>query len=243
MQNFLRNLLLPLLLSIAGCSTMQPKLDPDVEHKKDLTFCVKDVACFPGTGVVEPKHQYKLEIAPRNEENIDRIVFSSCHRTLPFYMEQLPLVELPFLGIKIGKKRRGVQYDYIPTPGDKEDTGTCDLRIYALDFESEDHSWGILRIRNPKYNLPAMLYCNGDGGKTYKGVSVCDAKVGDFQWIEFNEPVNIKSKCDIPKRLDTGYYEIRVEKGNCPYLIKSLDEKRAHSLIVSGWETFTFQKR
>lgn len=233
-----------LALAIVSCSTPGMILDPDIQHKKDLAFCVKDVACFKGAGVVPSAPEYKLEIGPRNEDNIDRIVFASCHRTNPFYNEELPKVDLPFFGAFFGKKKRGISWDYRPTPG-LEDTGDCDLYIYALDFESEDHAWAIMRTEHFKYKLEAILFCNGDGGKDYNGVSVCDAKAGTFQRMEFVGPVNIKTSksCPMPEKMSEGIYQIKIQKGKCPYLITSLLSKEKHSMLLFGWESFKFEKR
>jgi len=186
---------------------------------------------------------YELEVAPKKEENVDRVVFATCHRTMPFYTEELPNVDLPFFKTVFGKRKRGKRWSYAPTP-EIEDTGDCDLYIYALDFESEDHAWGVLRIQNPKYNLGARLFCNGDGGRTYDGVSVCDAKAGTYQQVKFDAPVQIRvrpGECPIPERNDSDYYKWKVEKGKCAYLVTA-EDGRAHSMLVFGWEAFKFQK-
>lgn len=231
-------------LGIVGCSSSPViKMDPEVIHKKDLEFCVNGVACFKGAGVVPRSHQYQLEIAPRKEENIERIVFSTCHQTKPFYMEELPIVDLPFFASIFGKKKRGIRWDYIPDPV-LEASGDCDLYIYALDFESEDHSWAVMRTQHPKYQLPARITCDGDQGRDSQGVSVCDGRVGTYQRIKFDVPVQffVPDECPKPIRLDSGEYKIKLAKGKCPYLVRS-QEGESHSLLLFGWEHFKFQKR
>ena len=231
-------------LTLISCSSAPAVyMDPEIIHKKDLTFCVEDIGCFEGAGVVPKRAQYKLEIAPREEDNIDRVVFATCHQTKPYLMVDLPKVDLPFFGQWFGKKKRGVKWDYIPDEI-LEATGDCDLYIYALDFESEDHAWAVMRMENPKYDLPARIYCDGDGGRNSSGVSVCDGKAGTYQRIEFKQAVQIfhPDKCASPIRLGTGSYKVKLGKGKCPYLFKAKDGK-AHSLVNFGWEGFNFKKR
>lgn len=246
-----------LLALLPGCASfMAPgvKLDPEVIHKKDLTFCETNTGCFEGSGVVPQRSQYNIELAPRNEDNIDKLVFATCHRAKPFYMEELPKVDLPFFGQFFGKKKRGVKYDYIPDPV-LEATGDCDLYIYALDQESEDHAWAVMRTEHPKYQLPATVFCDGDLGKDHKGVSVCEGRIGTTQRIVYPEAVRIgwsavenpivgsaEVMCPEPTRLDSGHYEIDVSLGACLYIAETRGG-RAHSLLLFGWERFNFKKR
>lgn len=227
-----------------GCASIPtPPLDPEVMHKKNLTFCVDGVACYQGAGVVPKQESYQLEIAPREDQNVDRVVFSSCHQTKPYYLSELPNVDLPFFKRVFGKKRRGVSWGYIPDPA-LEATGDCDLYIFAIDFQSEDHAWAVMRSENPRYTLPARITCDGDLGRDYNGVSVCDARVGTYQKLEFAYPVQIQTPdgCPRPIRLDSGRYKLKVSKGKCPYLIQTEDGK-AHSFLSFGWEAFDFKKR
>lgn len=230
---------------LVACSSASIQLDPNIEHKKDLPFCVSEHACFKGAGSAPKAGEYKIQVSPRDISKIDRIVFATCHRTQPFYIEEIPVVNLPIFGKFFGTKKnsKGVVYDYVPTPG-IEDTGDCDLYIYALDFESEDHAWAIFRPEHSKYLLEAYVFCNGDGGKKRPGMSVCDAKAGTIQRVEFDRAVQIKTpkRCPMPVYVSTGIYELEVQKNKCPYLFRA-EDGTAHSLLVNGWESFSFQKR
>ena len=235
---------LALLLLLGGCaSPSQLTLNPELEHRKELAFCVGGYGCFIGVGVVPARARYNVELAPRNEDNIDRVIFSTCHRTKPYYNDELPKVDLPLIGKMFGKKKRGFIWEYDPTQG-LEDTGDCDLYIYALDYESEDHAWGMLRIQNDKYSLAATLDCNGEGGRMFEGTSVCDAKAGTQQRIKFDRAVSVKTfeSCAPFNREAVGEYTFEISKGKCPYLIVAQDGS-AHSLLATGWETFKFEKR
>jgi len=229
---------------LASCSSSAPVyMDPEIIHKKDLTFCVEDIGCFDGAGVVPRRSSYNMELAPREEDSIDRVVFATCHQTKPYLMADLPKVDLPVFGKWFGSKKKGIKWGYLPDAV-LEDTGDCDLYVYALDFESEDHAWAVMRTENPKYKLHGRVYCDGDGGRDYSGVSVCDGKAGTYQRIEFREAVQVHttSKCSEPVRIDAGSYKIKVGKGKCPYLFKS-QSGEAHSLVLYGWEGFNFKKR
>lgn len=241
-MRFAKLLLPTLVLVLVSCSsTPSIQMDPEVIHKKDLTFCVDGIGCYSGAGVVPKLEQYRIEVAPKKEESMDRVVFSTCHRTKPYYIEEIPVVDLPFFNKIFGKKKRGISWEY---QVDQFLESECDLYIYSIDFESEDHSWAVLRMENPKYTLPARLYCDGNGGRDYNGVSVCDGKAGSYQRIDFQRAVQIDTpeRCSKPIRISAGHYKFKLDPGKCPYLITA-EDGTAHSLLVFGYEEFKFQKK
>jgi len=189
-------------------------------------------------------NSYHIEVAPREGINVDRIVFATCHRTAAFFTEELEDVDLPFFKKHFGKKRRGKEWTYTPTPG-IEDTGNCDLYIFAMDYEdARDHSFAVLRFENQRYKLNAKVYCDGDGGKDRKGVSVCDAKEGTIQQVKYDKPVQIRvrpKQCPIPKRKASGAYQWAMGLGKCDYLATTKDLV-GHSMVTYGWKVFRFER-
>ena len=248
--------LITLAIVLLGCSNIPVKMDVDIVYKKDLRFCVRDVGCYEGVGVVPRLTEYHLEVSPTEEDQIDRIVFNSCHRNKGFYPEDDDLISLPFFNKWwkdiFGKEdeRKGFLYPYYPSPG-LEDKASCPLYIFILDSKSESHAWAVMIPEDPKYQLHATLYCDGQTN-IYKGVSACEGRMDTIQRIKFLEPVHafvravrmpehqVQSEYTLPKKVGE-FYEWTLGKGACAHLFRT-KENKAHSLITWGYQGLRFKK-
>lgn len=221
------------LALFSSCGSVPQKLDPDKFYKRDLPFCVKDVACYEGTAVVPKKDYYEFEVAPKGDAAVDMLVFNSCHRE--YTVEGSEKSVLDFFFKIFGKRKDGYKVRYTLTPG-IEDDGDCTFRVNTFEKDKGRHAWAVFRIQHPKYTLPATVFCNGET-KQEVGVSLCQSKTGLTQQIKFPEPVMIETDkgCNMPKRKDAGLYEWKMSQGECGYTIKTKDGK-THDLLAIGYE-------
>ena len=236
-----------LAICLFGCSSVPVKQDPNVVYKKDIKFCVKDVACYDGIGVVPAMSEYPLEVSPTEEDQIDRIVFNSCHRNKGFYPTSDELVPLGFFKSfwqsVFGKKasRRGFEYLYKPMPGIENSAG-CPLYIFILDTESESHAWAVMIPEDPEYQLKGTLICDG-AVNNYNGVSACEGRVGTIQRIKFSQPVQARVRGDScqPVRYNQGFYDFDIGKGACTYLFTTQSGQK-HVMHTWGYSGLRFKK-
>jgi hypothetical protein len=219
-------------LFIVGCAGIPQKLDPDKFYKRDLPFCVKDIGCYEGTAVIPKKDYYEFEVAPKGNALVDMLVLDSCHRE--FTREGNEKSYLDFFAKIFGKKREGYKIHYTVIPG-IEDDGDCSVRINTFEKEKGRHAWGIIRIQHEKYQLPALVYCNGEIRKEV-GVSICQSKAGMTQQIRFDEAVMIETDkgCSPMRRKASGLYEWEISNGECGYSIRS-QSGLVHDLLTVGY--------
>ena len=129
-------------------------MDSSVVYKKDIKFCIKGNGCYDGLGIVPNLSEYHLEISPTEEDQIDRIVFNSCHRNKGFYPESGDLSFLDYFTSWFKDKRRGFKYSYFPSQT-IEDKANCPLYIFILDSESETNAWAVMIPEDPRFKLKA----------------------------------------------------------------------------------------
>jgi hypothetical protein len=229
---------LPLLLALlSGCAGLPQKLDPSLQYRNDMPFCVEGYGCFEGATVLPRLPSYKFELAPKGDARVDFFVVTTCNRNKTFEPGDAGFT-WDVLGL-FGKKKSGLRYIYVPLP-DREDDGDCPLIFHTYEKERGRHAWAYIQFENPKYELPATLYCDGDK-VNFKGVGVCQAKAGLRQWFEFPEPVMIQpgrpekgGECAVPAKDATGTYQLTVTKEECRYGIHGQSGRR-HLLTTIGY--------
>ena len=208
---------------LIGCAEYQV-LEVDKYYKRDIGLEVNGKQ-YEGVTVIPRANKYEIIVEPKGD--MDLILIRSCHREHSYEKQSKK-----FLWIQIGKN--SFQYLYEPSP--KESEKTCPLRVEVYEAEKGRHSWALLDFEHPDYTLPARLLCNGEI-KTPNGVSVCQAKAGLIQTIEFPEIIEFATPdegCVRPEYKD-GAFDWEMSKGECLYEIRTADGKR-HRLTAIGYE-------
>lgn len=231
--------LLFLVALISGCASVPQKLDPDLRYRNDLPFCVEGYGCFEGVTVLPKLANYKFEIAPKGDAQVDLLVVNTCNRDEGNEPGDAGYV-WDVLGL-FGGKKKGLKYLFVPLEG-KENDGDCPLVLQTLEKKLGRHAWSFIVLEHEKYQLPATLYCDGKT-RRFGGQSICQGKAGLKQWIGFDEPVMIepgKTKagqpCDMPRRDETGHYQWKITRGECGYTIRGGASNRLHQLTAIGYE-------
>lgn len=230
---------LVLCVLLTGCGSMPPqRLDPKLQYRNDLPFCVEGYGCFEGAAVLPRQQSYKFELSPKGEAKVDFFVATTCNRNRSFEPGDSGFSWGPLSWF--GRKREGLRYIYVPLE-DREDDGDCNLVLHTYEKEKGRHAWAFIRFSHPQYELPATLYCDGEKIQ-FGGVSVCQAKSGLKQWAEFPEPVMIMAgkpehggECAAPHKDETGSYVFAVTKEECGYLIQGQSGQR-HHMVTIGYE-------
>lgn len=229
------------LLLASGCGSFPQKLNPDVRYRNDLPFCVEGFACFEGVTVLPRMAQYKFEISPKGDAEVDLLVVTTCNRNKTFERGEpgAGWGFLSYFGKFFGKKKEGFTYLYVPIPG-KEDTGDCPLMLQTYEKRKGRHAWSLIKFEHPKYTLPATLYCDGEI-KQSTGSSICQGKTGLTQWVKFRERVMIEpgiterdTMCSMPKRDSTGDYAWQITNEECGYTVRG-ESGRLHDLTATGY--------
>jgi hypothetical protein len=225
-------------LFLVGCAGLPQHLDPKLQYRNDMPFCVDGYGCFEGATVLPRRPDYKFELSPKGDAKVDFFVVTTCNRNKTFEPGD-PGFSWDVLGL-FGKKKSGLKYIYVPLP-DREDNGDCPLIFHTYEKEKGRHAWAFIRFEHPKYTLPATLYCDGEK-IAFGGVSLCQAKAGLIQWAQFQEPVMIQPgstekgvQCVMPKKDSTGTYAFRVTREECGYSVLG-QSGRKHDMITIGYE-------
>jgi len=223
---------------VTGCSSVPQRLDPKLQHRNDMPFCVEGYGCFEGAAVLPRRQHYKFELSPKGEAKVDFFVATTCNRNRTMEPGDPGFSWGPLSWF--AKKREGLKYIYVPLP-EREDDGDCNLILHTYEKARGRHAWGFIRFDHPQYELPATLYCDGQQ-IDFGGVSVCQAKAGLKQWVQFSEKVMIMpgkpergGECAVPKKDETGSYVFAVTKEECGYLIQG-ESGRRHHMVTIGYE-------
>lgn len=223
---------------LVGCSSLPQKLDPRLQYRNDMPFCVEGYGCFEGATVLPRRSVYKFELSPKGDATVDFFVVTTCNRNKTFEPGDAGFT-WDVLGL-FGKKKSGLKYVYVPLP-DREDAGNCDLTFHTYEKVNGRHAWAFIRQEHPKYTLQATIYCDGEK-ISFGGTSICQAKAGLIQWLEFPERVQIMPgktedgrECPMPKKDETNSYALRLIKGECGYSVYG-ESGRKHDLVTIGYE-------
>lgn len=212
----LKCLLLFIFLVLSSCSSIHQELDPAVFYQRDLSIRVNG-NWTKRMSVIPFEKSYKFKIVSPGK--MDLLVIETCHRS----------IDIEDVG-----RREG--YRYTPIEG-IEDQASCSI-IKFSSFEKGKHgrhAEGVLIVNNPLFNLVAKIKCNGKED-WYTGTSICHAKEGLYQIIEFTEEVSLfETKCKLG---DSGYkrkFRFKMPNRDCRFIFKASSGKR-HILYTSGYE-------
>lgn len=217
---------LPLMLFLAGCSSLPQKLETDIYYRRDLPFCVEGYACYEGLTTLPKQDSYTFDIAPKGDADIDLLVVTTCHRNTSF--------EKTSSGWFVFQKKNRFRYVYTPNPLIEGD-GDCPLVFQTFEKERGRHAWAVILFQHSKYTLPATLYCDGE---TIRGVGVlgCQSKEGLKQGIRFDEKVMLEANpgCPVPTKGNNSFYEWPVGYKQCGYTFRG-ESGRFATLFTSGY--------
>jgi hypothetical protein len=209
---------------LAGCASLpNQKLNPAVFYKRDVQLNINGEN-FVGVGVpAKDATGYKIKLKAAGK--IDLLTITSCHRELTF--------EKPSQGWF--KDGRSFEYFYKPIPGVEDGRG-CLLDIGAYEQGKGRHSWATIDFEDGFEQLPAILSCSGER-KAVGPVSICQAKSGLFQTIEFKEKVKVapSDECNVLKTKDELTYEFEMPTGECTFYFGT-KSKKYHRLTTHGYE-------
>ena len=165
---------------LTSCSTVRHDISKGIKegaiYKRDMNICM-DGKCSQGVIVVPKKEKYKFKIEAHG--HLDLFTFSTCHRE--------DTTEAHAKRNWWGRSNKKVEGTFSPVKGMEDEY--CPGYIGAYDKNGR-HSWGFVDFETADATLPATLYCNGEVIES-KGVSVCQAKKGLIQVVEFDHPVEL----------------------------------------------------
>ena len=205
-----------LSLALVGCQTPTDNLSPQVIYQLEMPMTVNGIKSV-GSHVAAPKSQYKLEfMLPKDT---DTLLIDSCN----------------------GEKainHPGKKYEYLYEPNDVEKNGYCPLNITAYDLKGSKYLWGYIDFRRPEENLSAVMTCNRVTSYPI-GASMCSARVGLSQRLEFSEPVVVTNYPDCPEITATrGVLDFVMVPGTCMYKITA--GEKVYRLVTRGYQEIMF---
>lgn len=164
-------------------------------------------------GVLPPKENYLIYLDAKKDPEILR--FSNCHRDAVVH-------------------NANDKFTYRFTPNPLIESGSCLLQISALDSKGY-HQFGAISFRDTSEDIEAAVYCNGKSME-YRGASVCQAKVGTTQVIEFKEPMQYKESkgCQVDALKKGQKFKFTVKEGYCLFLFRS-ENGGFHKLTTFGY--------
>lgn len=221
-----------LFLFVSCVSTSSYQLDPATFYRHDLCFKVKDQK-FCGVGVLPYQDKYEIEV--RNDGQLNYFSVTTCHRE--------ETSENPDSGIFRAEGKTEIKY-YPKLEKDK----TCPMYVSVYNRTAR-HSWGMIAFENPRFQLEAIIHCNGTI-KKYKGVSICQSREDLIQRIEFDEAVTVSKgisgpaqrdkDCPELKRIDEKTFEFNLPYRECRYAFKGKD--KIHTFYGIGYEEIVIKE-
>lgn len=228
------------LLLIAGllsCTSIRPKLDPQVNYQRDVRMEIQrwdgtkwlDALTITGAGIMPRASHYNIRVLPPG--NADMITVTSCHREL-----KTPNPE--------GNTRWNKGYTFMLRLSDTIDQeNDCSIDIGVYEKDKGRHAWGLVGFENQdKYSLAALTKCNGRVWQ-YRGTSACQAKEGLIQQYEFKVPVAVASGegCEIKNLASQNRFskvwQFIMPSGECKvfFLDPKAPEKSVHQAFLFGY--------
>lgn len=221
----MKSLLIIFLFCAAfGCAMAEQKLSTSVNYQKDISLEINGEK-FTGVAVPKKASQYEIKIKARGK--IDMLTITTCHREEKF--------EEP----SSGWFSSGKSFTYIYKPNkDIEDTRGCMLDIGAYEKLGGRHSWGVIDFETLTETLASSLKCNGVETRT-RGSSICQAKAGLVQKIEFTEVVKTSPDseiCSVMTSEDGKSFTYIMPLGECTFFFGTKDGK-FHRHTTYGYES------
>jgi hypothetical protein len=188
------------LAILVGCSTVSN--DAENTYRKTLKITHEEETVV-GFAALARLDEYPLFFETAKKPELVRI--STCHRD----------VVLDDTGDEFS-------YRYIPSKG-IEDQGSCILQIATFDDKGH-HQFGAVDFLDDE-TLMADIYCNGESELAIIGATVCQARVGTDQVIEFATSVEVfaQETCKKPEEFGDGLFRYSMKEGYCIFLFKSED--------------------
>lgn len=174
--------------------------------------------------VLELKESYDFHL--KGNGDLDNLQYYTCHRHR-FYYDAGNVKTKVWWWTRTEKDE--FVFTYTPTRTEK---GFCPLTIAAFNKKGK-HSYYYYDFKQKEYNLRATIYCNGKAWSD-SGVTVCEAKTGLIQSIEFKEKVYITGSC-LDKVLEGKFFSFKVVKDRCTYFAKT-PKGRKHRFTLLGYE-------
>lgn len=242
MKTAIKFVVLFLLLSLSGCTTLKdffvPEVsdkDANVEWQKTLKFSVNDVG-YRGVAVLPKAPSYHLKIYP-SDKTIDRFQWRTCEGG--DYEDKV--IEKNFWG---STNKDYHEMDVTPTAIELD--RACTMKIESLSGKHKimDFGWLIFPSSRPEVNITATLHCARVTAK-YRGKSGCEAPEGAIYRIQFENKVyqdeSEDEQCPPLAELSNNLFEGFVPKAECVYLFMSLErhengKRLEHILHTYGWE-------
>ncbi len=243
------------LFSTAGCAALPGFFDtlfgnsvqkitrtPIYVYKPDILIAVDGVA-FLGMGVTRLAPSTNIQIW--SQVNIDRVEISTCSRhdvcqikggtlACDAKSQENPGGRFTVSRDWFGNPGKYMTYEFVPDR--KEHDDSCANMTIELYDKRALAAWGYMDFRsNPESNFPAVFTCNAADTK-YSGVSVCAAKAGTIQQINFEKPVDkfrADVMCNLTKVSDTRF-DIKPIVGWCRASFGQ--NRKFHDVIVDGYD-------
>lgn len=228
--------LIILVLFLVGCAGnhIRPELSADIAYQKDLKLDVsvwldddwKETKTINGMGVVRKATGYKVKVYAPGD--VDMMTILSCHREW----------KTPSPKRKGGWfQKKFYEFKVFPTQ-EIEVQRACPMEIGVYEKDKGRHGWGLIVPENERENMMATVKCNGET-IVYGGTSVCQAKKGLMQKIEFEKRVvaTQMAGCGIQVPDDKKNWSFIMPPGEC--VIFFVDEKNpnnVHKLVTYGYD-------
>lgn len=237
-----------MVLGLSGCAALQDMANvlfgnssqkitrtPIWVYKPDLLIGI-DGTTFYGMGV--SKLQDKAEIQVWSQVDIDRVEISTCSRHDVCQKKGGDLACDPSRFTVdtgwFGNPGKYMTYHFQPDRKEKDDS--CANLMIAVYDKNALAAWGYLDLRtNPASNFPAAFTCNATDWK-FSGVSVCSAKAGTIQEINFDQPIDdyrADPSCGI-KKISDKEFEFQPQVGWCR--ASFMMGIKFHDVIMNGYD-------
>ncbi len=218
-----------------GTSAQKITRTPIWVYKPDLLIGV-DGKNFYGMAVTTLSN--KTDVSIWSQVAISRVEISTCSRHDVCQIKGGELacdssrfdVEQDWFG-NAGKT---MLYHFVPDRKERDDS--CANALIAIYDKNALAAWGFIDFRdNPANNFPAEFTCNATDWK-FQGVSVCSAKAGTIQEINFATPVDnyrADDSCGI-KKISDKEFEFQPQIGWCR--ASFAQGKKFHDVIMNGYD-------
>ncbi len=219
---------------ITGKSSQKITRTPIWVYKPDLLLSV-DGTNFYGVGVTALKGSSDFQVW--SQVDIDRVEISTCsrHDVCQFKGGALACDQTRFTIAADWFRNPGKYMSYHFVPDRKEKDDSCANVMIAVYDKNALAAWGFLDFRNPDVGFPAEFTCNATDWK-FSGVSVCTAKAGTIQEINFSSPVDnfrAEPSCGIKKISETEF-EFQPQVGWCRASFSQ--GHKFHDVILNGYD-------
>lgn len=227
---------------LLGNSSQKITRTPIWVYKPDLRITV-DGKTFSGMAVTRLDNYTDIRV--QSEVDADRIVVSTCSRedicqikggelACPILDQDHPNGRFVVPTDWFGNAGKFLLYRFVPSR--KEHDDSCANMQIAVYDKNVLLSWGYVDFRDhPNSNFPAKMTCNATDW-TFAGVSVCSAKAGTIQEINFDKPITdyrAESTCNATKISDTTI-EFQPAIGWCRASFEQ--NKKFHDVIINAYD-------